>query len=190
MDGFTNFLVVDKPGDTSRRGRKTKLKHKGGGLESERKQKDTEAGLHLLSGQTESKVTSSHTSKVSVTATCPPQKTQSSRPEQSHAVKSLQSSSRTSASWRSEIDKTSSKGSEDGSRGSTLVQSRLAWKTMASPAPTADALKVSCTKCMRVFFLFSTKVPLFCKQQGKLEKKLSKSHLSPYCHNVLCCWEV
>ncbi|XP_060763381.1 histone-lysine N-methyltransferase EHMT1a isoform X2 [Neoarius graeffei] len=134
---------VDKPGDASKRG-KTKLKHKDGGSESARKQKDTEAGLPLFSGQTASKTTSSHTRKVSVPAPCPVQKTQSPGPDivQSHAVKSLQSSSRTSASWRSEMDKTNSKGSEEGNRGPTLVQSRLAWKTITSPAPTIDALKI------------------------------------------------
>ncbi|KAK3514428.1 hypothetical protein QTP70_018242 [Hemibagrus guttatus] len=135
---------VDKPGGASTRGKKAKLKHKSGASESGRKQKDTEAGLHLLSGQTASKATSSHTRKGSIPATVPSQKTQSSGPDvaQSHAVKSLQSLSRTSASWRSEMDKTNSKGSEEGTRGSSLVQSRLAWKTMASPAPTVDALKI------------------------------------------------
>lgn len=174
-----NFLGVDKPGDASKRG-KTKLKHKDGGSESERKQKDTEAGLPLLSAQTASKTTSSHTRKVSVPATCPLQKTQSPGPDiaQSHAVKSLKSSSRTSASWRSEMDKTSSKGSEEGNRGSTLVQSRLAWKTIASPAPTVDALKVIYTMCIALF------LPLFSKEQ---RKKLStiESSLSPYCHTVI-----
>ncbi|XP_017307615.1 histone-lysine N-methyltransferase EHMT1a [Ictalurus punctatus] len=133
---------ADKPGDASKRGRKTKPKHKDGGSDSERKRKDTEAGLHLLSGQTASKATSSHTAKVSAPATCLPQETKSSGPAvaQSHAVKSLQSSSRTS--WRSEMDKTSSNSSEEGNRRSTLVQSRLAWKTMASSAPTVDALKI------------------------------------------------
>lgn len=146
-DAFNNynFLGVDKPGDAPKRGRKAKLKLKGGGSESMRKQKDTEAGLPLLSGQTESKATCSHTSKVSESETCPTLKSSDPDVTQSHAVKSLQGLSRTSPSWRSEMDKTSSKGSEEGTRGSTLVQSRLAWKTMASPAPTIDALKVSNT---------------------------------------------
>lgn len=154
-----NILGADKPGDASKRGRKTKPKHKDGGSDSERKRKDTEAGLHLLSGQTASKATSSHTAKVSAPATCLPQETKSSGPAvaQSHAVKSLQSSSRTS--WRSEMDKTSSNSSEEGNRRSTLVQSRLAWKTMASSAPTVDALKVRYTICITV--------PLFSKEQGK-----------------------
>ncbi|KAI5088441.1 histone-lysine N-methyltransferase, H3 lysine-9 specific 5 isoform X1, partial [Silurus meridionalis] len=133
---------VDKPGDASKRGRKKKLKPKGGASESERTQKDTETGLHLLSGKTAAKTTSSHTSKVSDTATSSLEKTESSdsdvAPTQTHAVKSLQSSSRTS--WRTERD-TSSKSSAEGNKGSTLVQSRLAWKTMASPAPVVDDLK-------------------------------------------------
>lgn len=141
----STFLGVDKPGEASRRGRKRKLKRKDGGLETERKPKDAEAGLRLLSEQTGSKATCSHTEKVSVSATRPPQKTQSPGPDvaRSHAVKSLQSTSRTSASWRLENDKTSSESSKEGSRGgSKLVQSRLAWKTMASPAPPVEALKV------------------------------------------------
>lgn len=147
-----NFLGVDKPVDASKRGRKSKLKHRSGSSESVRKQKDTEAGLHSLSGKTASKAASSHTSKGSDPATCPPQKTLSSGTDiaQSHAVKSLQSSSRPSASFRSEMDEKSSKGSEKGSRGSTLVQSRLAWKTMTSPAATVDALKVRLLFCGKI----------------------------------------
>lgn len=141
-----NLPGVDKPGGASKRGRKTKLKHKGGGSESERKQKDAEAGLPSLSGQTGSKAASLHTGKVSASAARPPP---SSGPDgaRSHAVKSLQGSSKTSAPRRSE---TSSRGSEEGNKGSTLVQSRLAWKTMANPAPPVDALKVSCTICVTV----------------------------------------
>lgn len=155
MHAFNHFTIlgVDKAGDASKRGKKTKLKHKGGGSECERKQKGTKAGLQWLSGPAALKVTSSHTGKLSVRGTCPPQKTQSSGPEHSHAVKSLQSPSRASASCRSEMDKTSSKDTEEGNRACTLVQSRLAWKTMASPAPTVDALKVDI-----LFFPVPTKV--------------------------------
>lgn len=147
-----NFPGVDKPGEASKQGKKTKLKHKGGGSDSESKQKVKEAGLHLLSAQTATKTTSSDT-KVSAPATYVSQETQISGPDvaQSHTVKSPQNSSRTSTSWRSDTDKTRSKGSEELNKGSTLVQSRLAWKTMASPGPAVDALKVGYTICMTFF---------------------------------------
>ncbi|XP_027018734.2 histone-lysine N-methyltransferase EHMT1a [Tachysurus fulvidraco] len=180
---------VDKPGDASTRGRKAKLKLKSGGSESERKQKDTEAGLHSLFGQTASKATSSR--KGSVPASCPPQKTQIAGPDvaQSHAVKSLQRSSRTTTSWRTEMDKTSSKGSDEGSRGPTLVQSRLAWKTMASPPPTVDALKILNTEKradVELKIMPSTRLKLPEKPKGSeqtqavLKKKKKKRKMGLY----------
>ncbi|XP_062873911.1 histone-lysine N-methyltransferase EHMT1a isoform X2 [Trichomycterus rosablanca] len=138
--------VVDNPGNHSKRGRKPKTK--AGGLESKGQQTGTEKSLSSLPEQTSSKATSPHSdvssSKKSVQASQKPQRTPSSGQDSStnQAVKTLQRSSRAGDSGETKLDKTASKSSEETSTGSTLVQSRLAWKTMAQPAPVSDALKI------------------------------------------------
>lgn len=118
-------LAVDSSGNNSKRGRRPKSK--ADGLDS----KAADAELSSPNGASPYSDVSSSKKK--------PAKIPSSSSDQE--VKTLQRSSSSAGDARP--DTCHSQGSEDSGAGSTLVQSRLAWKTMAQPAPVSDALKVT-----------------------------------------------